>query len=85
MLSNRYFPNFCPENLLISQYILNIIVKGPYISTMLSCRNIVLNMSDSQFQHFTWIQPFSWPVCLINSKMACISNVLGPKGIVSQE
>jgi hypothetical protein len=25
----------------MSQYIFNIIVKGPYISTMLSCRNIV--------------------------------------------
>ena len=85
MLSSWYFPNFCPRKLSMSQYIFNIIVKGPYISTILNCRNIVLNMSDSQFQHFTWIQPFSWPFCLINSKMACISNVLGPKGTVSQE
>jgi hypothetical protein len=41
MLSNRYFPDFCPKNLSISQYIFNIIVKGPYISTILNCRNIV--------------------------------------------
>ena len=85
MLSNQYFLNFVLEKLSMSQYIFNIIVKGPYISTMLSCRNIVLNMSDSQFQHFTWIHPFSWPFCLINSKVACLSNVLGPKGTVSQE
>jgi len=85
MLSNRYFPNFLLEKLSMSQYIFNIIVKGPYISTMLSCRNVVLNMSDSQFQYFTWIYPFSWPFCLVFSKIFCSSNVLGPKGTVSQE
>jgi len=52
MLSNRYFPNFVLR-ISISQYIFNIIVKGPYISTILNCRNIILNMSDSQFQYFT--------------------------------
>ena len=53
MLSSRYLPNFRPRKLSISQYAFNIIVKGPYISTMLSCENIVLNMSDSQLQYFT--------------------------------
>ena len=85
MLSSRYLPNFRPRKLSISQYVFNIIVKGPYISTMLSCRNIVLNMSDSQFQYFTWIHPFSWPFCLIISRIFCISDVLGPKGTVPQE
>jgi len=84
MLSNRYFPNFVLR-ISISQYIFNIIVKGPYISTILNCRNIVLNVSDSQFQYFTWIHPFSWPFCLVISKISCISNVLGPKGTVSQD
>jgi len=85
MLSNRYFPNFCPKNLSISQYIFNIIVKGSYISTILNCRNTVSNVSDSQFQHFTCIPPFSWPFYLRISNISCISNVLGPKGTVSQE
>jgi len=84
MLSNRYFPNFVLE-ISISQYVFNIIVKGPYISTILHCRNIVLNVSDSQFQHFTWIHPFSWPFWLVISEISCSSNVLGPKGTVSQE